>query len=92
VASNWPAWQIPSLAGIVLADRVPVSWGLGFAGTLALLGITYSLIEGRASWMAAAVAGCAAVATYALPLKLNLLVAIAAATAFGLVVERAGRS
>jgi predicted branched-subunit amino acid permease len=92
VARNWPAWQLPSLAGIVLADRVPVSWGLGFAGTLALLGITYSLIQGRASWMAAAVAGCAAVATYALPLKLNLLVAIAAATAFGLVVERTGRS
>jgi len=92
VASNWPAWQIPSLAGIVLADRVPLSWGLGFAGTLALLGLTYSLIQGRVSWMAAAVAGCAAVATYALPLKLNLLVAIAAATAFALVMERTGRT
>ncbi len=27
------------------ADRVPPTWGLGFAGTLALLGITYSLIQ-----------------------------------------------
>lgn len=92
VASNWPAWQLPSLAGIVLGDRVPLSWGLGFAGTLALLGITYSLMQGRAAWLAAAVAGSAAVATYALPLKLNLLVAIAAATAFGLVWERSGRT
>jgi predicted branched-subunit amino acid permease len=88
VASNWPAWQLPSLAGILLADRVPTSWGLGFAGTLALLGITYSLMQGRASWVAAAVAGCAAVATFALPLKLNLLVAIAAAVAIGLLMDR----
>jgi predicted branched-subunit amino acid permease len=92
VALNWCSWQVPSFIGIFLGERVPTQWGLGFAGTLALLGITYSLIQGRASWMAAAVAGCAAVATYALPLKLNLLVAIAAATAFGLVVERTGRS
>jgi predicted branched-subunit amino acid permease len=88
VASNWPAWQLPALAGILLADRVPTTWGLGFAGTLALLGITYSLIQGRASWIAAGVAACAAVATFALPLKLNLLVAIAAAVAIGLVMER----
>jgi predicted branched-subunit amino acid permease len=91
VASNWPAWQVPALAGILLADRVPVTWGLGFAGTLALLGITYSLIQGRASWLAAGVAGCAAVATFALPLKLNLLVAIAVAVAIGLIVERRER-
>ena len=67
---------------------MPVTWGLGFAGTLALLGITYSLIQGRVSWIAAGVAACAAVATFALPLKLNLLVAIAAAVAIGLVMER----
>lgn len=91
VASNWPAWQLPSLIGIVLADRVPASWGLGFAGTLALLGISYSLMSGqRGAWVTAGVAGSAAVAAYALPLKLNLLVAIAAAVAAGLVMDRVG--
>jgi hypothetical protein len=45
-------------------------------------------MQGRASWIAAGVAGCAAVATFALPLKLNLLVAIAAAVAIGLVMDR----
>ena len=44
---NWLSWQIPSLLGIVLADRVPTDWGLGFAGVLALLGITYSTAFGR---------------------------------------------
>ena len=46
--------------------------------------MTCSLLTDRATWMAAAVAGCAAVAAYALPLKLNIVVAIAAAVAIGL--------
>ncbi|HMM86180.1 AzlC family ABC transporter permease [Azohydromonas sp.] len=89
VVTNWSAWQLPSLAGILLADRVPTHWGLGFAGTLALLGVAWSMLKDRASWVAAAVAGCAAVAAYALPLRLNIVVAIAAAVAIALLVDHA---
>lgn len=88
VAVNWFAWQVPAIAGILLADRIPTNWGLGFAGVLALLGLTYSLLKDRNSWVAAAVASCAAVAAYALPLRLNILVAIASAVAIGLLMER----
>jgi predicted branched-subunit amino acid permease len=87
VAVNWPAWQIPSVAGILLGDAIPTEWGFGFAGTLALLGLTYSLITDRATWVAAGVAAAAAVAAYALPLKLNIVVAIAAAVAIGLLMD-----
>ena len=89
VVTNWSAWQLPSLAGILLADRVPTHWGLGFAGTLALLGVAWSMLKDRASWVAAVVAGCAAVAAYALPLRLNIVVAIAAAVAIALLVDHA---
>lgn len=85
--TNWLAWQIPSLAGIFLADAVPVHWGIGFAGTLALLGLALSLLTDKATAVAGAVAGCAAVAAYALPLKLNIVVAIAAAVAIGLLID-----
>lgn len=88
---NWLAWQIPSIAGILLANAVPLSWGLGFAGVLALLGVTLSLLSDRATWVAAGVAATAAVAAYALPFKLNVLVAIAAAVAAGLMMEAAQR-
>lgn len=87
VVTNWLSWQLPSLAGILLADRIPASWGLGFAGTLALLGLMYSLVADRATIVAGGVAACAAVAAYALPLKLNIVVAIAAAVAIGLVMD-----
>ena len=87
-AWNWLSWQGASLLGIVLADRVPTEWGLGFAGVLALLGITYSLLSDRKTWIAAGVAAFVAVATFALPLKLNIVTAIAAAVAAGLLLDR----
>ena len=85
---NWVSWQGASLVGIVLADRIPTQWGLGFAGVLALLGVTYSLLSDRKSWIAAAVAACAAVAAFGLPLKLNIVAGIAAGVAVGLLLDR----
>ena len=87
MAMSWTSWQVPSLAGILLAERIPTSWGLGFAGTLALLGLLYSLVADRATLIAAIVAGVAAVAAYSLPLKLNIVVAIAAAVVVGLLID-----
>ncbi len=92
VSLNWTAWQVPSLLGIWLADAVPVHWGIGFAGTLALLGLALSLFSGAATGVAALVAGCAAVAAYALPFKLNIVVAIAAAVAIGLLIDHTSRA
>jgi predicted branched-subunit amino acid permease len=88
VAWGWSSWMGASLLGIFLADRVPAEWGLGFAGVLALLGITYSLLSGAKSWTAAGVAACAAVAAFGMPLKLNIVVAIAAGVAAGLLLDR----
>jgi predicted branched-subunit amino acid permease len=87
VAVNWVTWQLMSVLGIVLAERIPTAWGLGFAGTLALLGLTGSLLSDRATWLAAAVAACASVAAFALPFKLNIVVAIAAAVALGILLD-----
>ena len=86
--TNWLAWQIPSTLGIFLADQIPLSWGLGFAGVLALVGVLLSMLNDRATWVASVVACTAAVAAFALPLKLNILVAIASAVAAGLMAEQ----
>lgn len=90
-STNWLAWQVPSIAGILLANAVPLSWGLGFAGVLALMGVLLSLLFDRATWLATGVAATAAIAAFALPLKLNILVAIAAAVAAGLLMEAVDR-
>lgn len=85
---SWLSWQIPALLGIALADRVPAEWGLGFAGVLALLGLAYSTLAGRNSWVAAGVAALTAVAAFHLPLKLNIVAAIAMGAGIGLLLDR----
>lgn len=86
-AVNYVGWMTASLVGVVLANAIPTEWGLGFAGILALLGVLCSLASSRLRVLSAGVAGAAAVAAWALPLKLNILVAIASAVAVCLVIE-----
>ncbi len=84
---NYAFWMGASVLGIVLANVIPPAWGLGFAGTLALLGVACSLATSRLRVLSALVSGLAAVAAWSLPLRLNIVVAIAAAVAVCLVAE-----
>jgi predicted branched-subunit amino acid permease len=81
-------WEVSILTGIVMGHGIPAAWNLGFAGTMALLALTCTQLRNPLTVVAAVVAGCAAVAAYALPLKLNIIVAIAAAVALGVLAER----
>lgn len=81
-------WEVAIITGIVLGNGIPEAWNLGFAGTMALLALTCTQLRNKVTLVAAVVAGCAAVAAYALPLKLNIIVAIAAAVAIGVLSER----
>ena len=85
-------WQISIISGIVAGSGIPSSWGLGFAGTMALLALTCTQLRSPSTWVASVVAACAAVAAYALPLKLNILVAIAAAVAVGALADQAQKA
>lgn len=85
---NWMSWTFSCMLGVVLANWIPSSWGLGFAGILALVGMTCALATNRLRWVAVGVAATAGVAAFALPLKLNILVAIAVAVALSLLLEK----
>ena len=87
---NYVAWIIPSIVGILLAHAIPPGWGLGFAGLLALLALCVALATTRLRALSATVASAVAVAAWALPLKLNILVGIVAAVAACLWVESHG--
>ena len=82
-------WQLSIVTGIVAGNGIPASWGLGFAGTMALLALTCTQLRNPSTWVAAVVAVCASLAAFALPLKLNIVVAIAAAVAVGVVSDQA---
>jgi predicted branched-subunit amino acid permease len=84
---NWCAWQIGSLIGIFLGSAVPTAWGMGFAGTLAILCVMIPLVANRAALCGVIVAGVVAVMAHALPYKLGLLLAVLLGMASAMVVE-----
>jgi 4-azaleucine resistance transporter AzlC len=73
---NWLAWQAGSIAGIFLGSTVPLEWGLGFAGTLAIICIAVPMVQSRAGLCGVLVASVTAVLGAGLPYKLGLLVAV----------------
>jgi predicted branched-subunit amino acid permease len=85
---NWASWMLSSLVGIALAHSIPSAWGLGFAGILCLLGVQCSLASSRLRIFAAVVAGITAVLVYSLPLRLNIVTAIAVAVVLCMTAER----
>jgi len=85
---NWLGWNVASLLGIAFASQVPQEWGLGFAGSLALLALLVTLIKDGRGLFAALVAAVTAVAAWGMPMRLHIVVAILVAVAAGLVLER----
>ena len=74
---NWASWMLASLTGIALAHYIPPDWGLGFAGVLALVGVTCSLATSTLKRISCLIGGVIAILFFTLPLKLNILMAIA---------------
>lgn len=85
--SNWYAWQAGTVAGILLASQIPQSWGVGFAGTLALLAVMIPLIVNSAALAGVLVAGVVAVAAVGLPYRLGLLLAVIVGMAAAMMVD-----
>ncbi len=80
----------------MLAGQIPQSWGVEFAGTLALLAVMIPLIINSAALTGVVVAGAVAVIAVELPYRLGLLLAVVigmiAAMAVDSVLERRKRS
>lgn len=89
---TWCSWQLGSLVGILLASQIPRDWGIGFAGTLVLLGLTIPLIINLATLAGVMVASMVAVAAAGLPYRLGLIVAMLAGIAASVTVDRMSTS
>ncbi|MBI1891616.1 MAG: AzlC family ABC transporter permease [Burkholderiales bacterium] len=84
---NWAFWQAGSIVGIFLASQIPQSWGIEFAGTLALLAVMIPLIANSAALTGVLVASAVAILTAHLPYRLGLLVAVIFGMASAMAVD-----
>jgi predicted branched-subunit amino acid permease len=87
VYPNWAAWQIGSVIGILLGSQVPSSWGLAFAGTLAILCVMLPLTMNKAALVGVIVAGIVALLAARFPYKLGLLLAVVVGMCAAMAVE-----
>jgi predicted branched-subunit amino acid permease len=85
---NWMAWQGGAITGILLAGQIPERWQVGFAGTLALLGIMVPLTINLAALAGVVVAAVVSVAAHALPLRLGLLLAVVCGMVTAMLADR----
>ncbi len=87
--SNWWGWQLGTITGILLASQIPASWGIGFAGSLALLALTIPMVKNKPTIVGVIVASAVAVAAVGWPYRLGLLAAMVAGIAAAVLAERA---
>jgi predicted branched-subunit amino acid permease len=84
---NWTAWQVGSIAGVFLGSAVPAEWGLGFAGSLAILCLLVPMVMNSAALCGVLVASATALLAFGLPYKLGLLVAVLLGMASSMFVQ-----
>ncbi|WP_427312611.1 AzlC family ABC transporter permease [Cupriavidus sp. H39] len=82
--TNFCMWQVSSIIGIVLASLFPDSWGLGLAGTMALIPVMIATINSRSTLMAVVISAVLALLCFDLPYRLGLVVAVVGAIAAGM--------
>ncbi|CAJ91723.1 Branched-chain amino acid transport protein [Cupriavidus necator H16] len=82
--TNFCMWQLSSIIGIVLASLFPDSWGLGLAGTMALIPVMIATINSRSTLLAVVVSAVLALLCFDLPYRLSLVVAVVGAIAAGM--------
>ena len=86
---NWLAWQTGAVTGILLASQIPESWGIGFAGTLALLAILVPMTFNIAALGGVVVAGTVGVLAAGWPYRLGLLAAVVLGMAVAMAIDTA---
>ena len=87
---NCAAWQIGSIVGIFLGNAVPTEWGLGFAGTLAIVCILVPMVASKPALCGVLVAAVVSVLAADLPYKLGLLAAVVVGMVTAMIVEETG--
>lgn len=90
-SGNYYAWHAGSFVGLFAATWIPTAWGLGLAGTLALLALIVPHTRDRAGVIAVVVAAAISVVAHGLPYKLGLVLAIVCGALAALIVAERQR-
>lgn len=83
----WSNWQLSTAIGVFLGSAIPESWSLDFALPLTFIAMVVPVLKNRPAIAAALSAGITALAAYALPYKLGLILAALVGIVVGTLLE-----
>ncbi len=84
----WSAWQLSTLAGILVGGGIGENWPIGFALPLTFIALVVPGLKDRPSVAAAITAGIVGLLSVGFPYKTGLLLAAFCGIAVGLLLEK----
>lgn len=86
--ANWTVWQVGVLIAIIFGTYIPKDWGVGFAGTLALIALIVPAIKNRTALVSALSAGLICTLTINLPYRLTIVCSVIAGVISAVLIDR----
>lgn len=84
---NWLSWQTSSVAGILLGNLAPTSWGLELAAVLALVAVLTPMVSRIPAILGVIVTAALSIAMIRVPMKLGLLGSVLAGVIVAVAAE-----
>jgi predicted branched-subunit amino acid permease len=85
---NWAVWQVGVLIAIIFGTYIPKDWGVGFAGTLALIALIVPAIKNKTALVSALAAGATCVLTINLPYRLTIVSSVIAGVLAAILMDK----
>lgn len=86
--TNWTVWQLGVLIAIIFGSYIPQDWGIGFAGTLALIALIVPAVKNRTALVSALAAAITCALTINLPYRLTIVCSVIAAVAAAVLMDK----
>lgn len=85
---NWTVWQAGVLVAIIFGAYIPQDWGIGFAGTLALIALIVPAIKNKTALVSALAAGITCALTINLPYRLTIVCSVIAGVGAAVIMDK----
>ena len=86
--TNWSIWIVGALVAIFFGAYIPSSWGIGFAGTLALIALIVPAIKNKTAVVSAFTAAITCIVTINLPYRLTIVCSVIAGVIAAVLMDK----
>ena len=86
--ANWLVWQLGVTTAIIFGAYIPSDWGIGFAGTLALIALIVPAIQNKTALVSALAAAIACILTINFPYRLSIVCSVVAGVVAAILMDK----